>query len=64
MFSALTKEDVNRAYPKLHLWQLTRYEITNKGTSHTFDNDFSLRCDLISRDFRLGHTVVGPLPTD
>jgi hypothetical protein len=46
MFNDLTAADVERAYPKLDTFRRIRREITNGGTNHTFDNDFTIRCGL------------------
>jgi len=46
MFDDLTAADVARAYPRLNTWRKVRWELTNGGTVHTFDNDFTDRCGL------------------
>jgi hypothetical protein len=48
MFNDLTVADVERAYPKIDTFRRIRWEITNGGTNHTFDNDFTIRCGLAS----------------
>lgn len=42
----LTAADVARAYPRLNTWRKVRWELTNGGTVHTFDNDFMSRTGL------------------
>jgi hypothetical protein len=42
----LTSMDVARAYPRLNTWRKVRWELTNGGTVHTFDNDFMARSGL------------------
>jgi len=46
MFRNLSYADVARAYPRLDSWRRIRWQLTNKGTIRTFDNDFSVRTGL------------------
>ena len=46
MFRDLTSADVLRAYPHLNDWRRVRWELTNRGSLRTFDNDFSVRAGL------------------
>jgi len=46
MFSDLTRADVEGAYPRLKTWRQIRWNLTNGGKLHTFDNAFSERVGL------------------
>jgi hypothetical protein len=46
MFDDLRASDVARAYPHLDKWLQVRNQLTDNGTIHTFDNDFTRRCGL------------------
>jgi len=46
MFSMLAETDVRKAYKDLDKWLAVRWQLTNNGALHTFDNGFSERCGL------------------
>jgi hypothetical protein len=59
MFNDLNAADVERAYPKLDAFRRVRWALTNGGTNHTFDNDFTIRCGLTKPPRPLA--AVGPM---
>ena len=58
MFNDLRLGDVAGGYPRLNTWRQVRWELTNNGTVHTFDNDFTRRCGL--SDPPQARHAVGP----
>jgi hypothetical protein len=60
MFNALTGPAVASAYPRLSAWRRIRRQLTNGGTIHTFDNDFTRRCGLSDGPVRIDRIVFNP----
>lgn len=46
MFDQLKAGNVAGAYPRVNTWRQVRWDLTNGGTVHTFDNAFTSRCGL------------------
>jgi hypothetical protein len=63
MNDALNAGDVARAYPRLDTWRRVRWELTNRGTLHTFDSDFTRRCGLSEPPANPGWTSLGGVLT-
>jgi FAD/FMN-containing dehydrogenase len=61
MFRNLTSADVLRAYPHLNDWRRVRWQLTNRGSSLTFDNDFSVRVGLSAPPANRDISYLAPL---
>jgi FAD/FMN-containing dehydrogenase len=61
MFRNLTSADVLRAYPHLNDWRRVRWELTNRGSLPTFDNDFSMRAGLSGAPVNRDISYLAPL---